>query len=147
MAGGLLLGAGLPEVETVVHHTESDRIVDRAVLVPEGSLNFERALDWGRQLAHSYLKKKSVATVLVGENDLDLRYSLYHRADDIGSLSSPDQTALLRLIEAIKRKGPPRHPLARVMIIGDEAVLSYRDQHGLRHHSLAGTNPDFSPDL
>lgn len=139
MPGTLLLGAGLPEVETVLHHAESDRIVDRAILVPVGSLNFETALDWGRQLAHSYLRKKSVVTILVSENELDLRYSLYHRADDIGSLSSLDQTGLSRLIEAIKRKGPPRHPVARVMIIGDKAVLSYRDQHGLQHHSLAGT--------
>jgi hypothetical protein len=123
--------------ETVLRHEEGAGVVDRVIVLQRGQLDRLSA----KEIAHKFLDRYSagnvVLSLLFGVDDLEVRANLYHHFPS----SSDRLTSLSGIVQDILKLGPPKEPIARVLSINGNVLLSYRDSSGLTEEVLHGSDP------
>ena len=78
---------------------------------------------------------------MIGEDGPEIAASRFHRADNISSESRRRTEDLRKLAADIIRVGPPKHPIARVLSINGNALLTYRNGDRVSEEVLHGADP------
>jgi hypothetical protein len=123
--------------ETVLRHEEGAGVVERVIVLPRGQLDRNSARELARQFLDHYGAGNVVLSLLVGVDNLEVRANLYHHFPN-----NYDRLASLnRIVQDILKLGPPKEPIARVLSINGNVLLSYRDSSGLTEEVLHGSDP------
>lgn len=134
----LALLENVPVDPKVVRHVENDAMIDRAFVVSVTSLNAETAEAIARQSLAPYRGKKRVISLLFGLDEMEVRRSLYHQVPEGASDCDQGYSRLTSLINSIAQSGGPKQSLARVIMVGQDALLSFRDGSGILERKLLG---------
>jgi hypothetical protein len=132
-----LLGEVLA-AEKVVRHVENEAMLDRAFVVSAASLGTDSAEVIARQCLAPYRGKKRVVSLLFGVDEMEVRRSLYHQVAKSGADCDQDYSWLAAHIKSTIQTGAPKRGLARVIMVGQNAVFSYRDSSGVSERRLFG---------
>jgi hypothetical protein len=127
--------------ELVVRETQAPGVMERAIVVGRGKLGHSEAVAQGRSFLRLLGGRYKLASLIVGEDEMDVRASLYHQCWPIGGEDGDHSAAISRVLGDISRVGRPRSPVARVLFLSGNAVLSYRSGTGLSEQVLVGRDP------
>jgi len=139
----ILLAAGGADLrsQTILYDREGSGVVDRGEVVLPGHLDRGSARILARDFLNRYGEAHQVLSLLIGEDDREIRASCWHRAGVIPS-GGPGRMAELKKLKAdIDKLGPPKHPIARVISIGGNALLTYREGDSISDEVLRGADP------
>jgi hypothetical protein len=136
----LIMAPVAPESsQVVIRDIRGPGVVEQAIVLPPGRLNRSVAESMAREFFGRYGGTNSILLLTMGENELEVRASLYHECGPIQSGGQPTSEKIANFLQDVTRAGQPKRPLARLMALGRNAVLAYRDGGGLSERLLAGT--------
>lgn len=139
----LLVAAGALHLtgQTVVYDRDGSGVVDRAEIVPLGRLDRSSAVALAHQFLDRYGRTHEVLSLVIGEDELEIEATCCHRADKMPSEGHGRMEQLRKMQDDIDRIGLPKHPIARVVSIGGNALLTYRDGDSVLEEVLQGSDP------
>jgi hypothetical protein len=127
--------------QTVMYDRDASGVIDRAEIVARGRLDRSSARALARQFLDRYGQSREVLSLVIGEDGPEIGASCFHRADTIPSESRRRMEELRKLEADITRVGPPKHPIARVVSISGNALLTFRDGDSVSEEVLHGADP------
>jgi hypothetical protein len=135
-----MLSAGSVAAQTVIRQMQGAGVIDHTVVLPAGRLNQVAATALASEFLDRYGSENRILILTMGEDELEVRACLYHYYEPIGSEGRGETETLVRFLKNVRSMGPPKRPLARVLSIHGNALLSYRDSSGLSERVIRGTH-------
>jgi hypothetical protein len=134
--------------QTVLSDKQVAMVVDRAVIITPEEFVPERVERLCREFLNTFAQNRGLRRLIIGTSEDTVRSALFHGSppavEDTGKAKprvfDDRQSAFDRMVEAIRNRNLPRGPVARVLAIGDAAMLTVRDAHGYTEKLLAGTS-------
>ncbi len=117
----------------VLFDEDSRGVIDRAVVVERADFSFARLEDMGRHFLASKRGSYKLLRLTVGADPFAVANALY------GFQSTNKLDRYDELTQRIRNEGLPRTPIARLLALGNGAVLDYRDSSGFQRKLLAGS--------
>ena len=137
--------------QTVLIDKEVAMVVDRAVIIKPEEFTPERVERLCREFLHTFGQDRGLRRLIIGTDEDTVSLALIHGSppvvviEDSGGPANSRawddrQSAFNRTVETIRNRSLPRSPIARVLAVGDAAMLTVRDTRGYREKLLAGTS-------
>jgi hypothetical protein len=127
--------------QTILREKEGAGVLERAVLLPPGQLDRSAATKLAREFLERYGADHTIINFLMGVDEMEVRASLYQHFTQTESIPSGRMQGLTRYVRAISELGPPKGPIARVLSINGNALLSYREGNTISEVILGGSDP------
>ena len=135
----LVCSGGNAFAQSVILEQEGGGVIERGIVLPAGQLNRAAAVTLARDFLVHHGGANAILMLTMGEDKLDVYTSRHHQyATAEADGCSEDTGKLSRYLEGIKNLGPVKRPIARVLSIKGNALLSYRDSNGLSEEIIAG---------
>jgi hypothetical protein len=132
--------------QTVLIDKEVPKVVDRAVIIKPEAFTPERVERICQEFLNAFGQDRGMRRLIIGTNEDTVRLALFHGSPpgDPGTSKNrvfdDRQSAFDSTVEAIRNLNLPKRPIARVIAVGDAAILTVLDAHGYTEKLLAGTS-------
>jgi hypothetical protein len=132
--------------QTVLIDKEVPLVVDRAVIIKPEEFTPERVQRICHEFLNAFGQDRGMRRLIIGTNEDTVRSALFHGSPlgDPGKVKTrafdDRQSAFDSTVEAIRNLNLPKRPVARVLAVGDAAILTVLDIHGYTEKLLVGTS-------